>query len=232
MILSKQRTNDFLHDYAMYFDLVAQDGEQGIELREGVSTEMLWEKFRGYLSLDVMKAFMSQQAVKALGVYHLGTLVTGTLREADTKCEELKNIDRWYELFELACLLHDVGHAPFSHTGEVFYLNNGERTKLHSMIVGLTGDESLKHEIEENSKEHKAAAHELISVIVSLKAFPKLFSDSEERSFFARCICGDCYSVPDNNKKFSFLNCLLNLNIRQISMIRCRKRVLLLLKVP
>ncbi len=32
---------------------------------------------------------------------------------------DLENIG---EIFKLACLLHDVGHAPFSHTGEDFYL--------------------------------------------------------------------------------------------------------------
>lgn len=68
LILSKQRTNEFLHDYSRYFDLINEDGKEGIVLREGVSSEILWEKFRGYLTIDVMKVFMSRQAVEALGV--------------------------------------------------------------------------------------------------------------------------------------------------------------------
>ena len=57
LVLSKERTNDFLHDYSDYF-----------ELKEGVSVSQLWEKFRGYLSVDVMLAFMDRVSVSALGV--------------------------------------------------------------------------------------------------------------------------------------------------------------------
>lgn len=32
-------------------------------------------------------------------------------------------------------MLHDVGHAPFSHTGERFYLFGGERKQLHEEIL-------------------------------------------------------------------------------------------------
>lgn len=46
----------------------------------------------------------------------------------------------YLRVFELACLLHDVGHAPFSHTGEQFCLQNGDRGKLHESIIELTGD--------------------------------------------------------------------------------------------
>ena len=68
LILSKERTNDFLHDYSEYFELFSQGKEEGIRLKEGVPVDALWEKFRGYLSVDVMMAFMNAEAVKALGV--------------------------------------------------------------------------------------------------------------------------------------------------------------------
>lgn len=69
LLLSKKGTNDFLHDYSDYFELMhTENGNEGIQLREGITVEKLWEKFRGYLTVDVMKAFMSRQAVQALGV--------------------------------------------------------------------------------------------------------------------------------------------------------------------
>ena len=40
-------------------------------------------------------------------------------------------IERILEIFEIACLLHDLGHAPFSHTGEEYYLEKGKRDLLH-----------------------------------------------------------------------------------------------------
>lgn len=68
LVMSKERTNAFLHDYSKFFELFSRDIEEGIRLKEGVSVEQLWETFRGYLSIDVMMAFMNAQAVQALGV--------------------------------------------------------------------------------------------------------------------------------------------------------------------
>lgn len=151
--------------------------------------------------------------VHSLGVYHLGKFLSlsvqkklfDSLLEATTK----KDIARYFELFELACLLHDVGHAPFSHTGEEFYLKDGDRKELHKEIIKLTNDQNLKKEISEKAADYKAAAHELMSVIVSLKIYPGLFKSDEEKSFFARCITGYLYA-KETDGKHSFLNCLIS----------------------
>ena len=60
LLLSKERTNSFLHDYSEYFELFSDGIDEGIRLKEGISVSQLWEKFRGYLSVDVMLAFMDQ----------------------------------------------------------------------------------------------------------------------------------------------------------------------------
>lgn len=68
LVLSKERTNVFLHDYSNYFELFSSGTDEGIRLKEGISVSQLWEKFRGCLSVDVMLAFMDSSAVSALGV--------------------------------------------------------------------------------------------------------------------------------------------------------------------
>lgn len=68
LILSKERTNAFLHDYSSYFELFSTGKEEGIRIKENVSIDELWEKFRGYLSVDVMKVFMNERSIQALGV--------------------------------------------------------------------------------------------------------------------------------------------------------------------
>lgn len=68
LVLSKERTNEFLHDYSDYFELFSNGIDEGIRLREGISVCQLWEKFRGYLSVDVMLAFMDKISISALGV--------------------------------------------------------------------------------------------------------------------------------------------------------------------
>ena len=68
LVLSKERTNEFLHDYSDYFELFSSGMDEGIRLKEEISVSQLWKKFRGYLSVDVMLAFMDRVTISALGV--------------------------------------------------------------------------------------------------------------------------------------------------------------------
>jgi hypothetical protein len=151
--------------------------------------------------------------VHSLGVYHLGCIAADTVQN-DSENYNF-DISRYLEIFKVACLLHDVGHAPFSHTGEDFYLKDGERTEIHKELISLTEDTNLEWEIVK--KQYKAAPHELMSVIVSLKEFSFLFENPQEKSFFARCIVGYPYVTDDKEHKdsssslHSFLNCMISL---------------------
>ena len=149
--------------------------------------------------------------VHSLGVYYLGSIVSNSIREHKDEYSDIKDLDRILEIFELACLLHDLGHAPFSHTGEIYYLDNGKRDILHSKIVELTGDKGLEQEIQ--GKNYNAAPHELMSVIVALKYYDFLFNNEQEKSFFARCIVGYSYSKDTSEGKAidSFKNCMISL---------------------
>lgn len=68
LVLSNERTNSFLHDYSEYFELFTSENGEGLKLKNNVTVDDLWDKFRGYLSFDVMMAFMNKQSLKALGV--------------------------------------------------------------------------------------------------------------------------------------------------------------------
>ena len=79
--------------------------------------------------------------VHSMGVYYLGELTVRQLKkEIAEKTSTSLDIELFGELFKLACLLHDVGHAPFSHTGEAFYLGeNHNYTELHSKLAVSIG---------------------------------------------------------------------------------------------
>ncbi len=68
LILSKERTSAFLNDYSDFFELYTNGTEEGIRLKENISVGQLWEKFRGYLSIDVMMAFTDVRSIAELGV--------------------------------------------------------------------------------------------------------------------------------------------------------------------
>lgn len=69
LILSTERTNVFLHDYSNYFETYCDNGvDEGIKLKESVEIADLWDKFRCYLSADVIRAFMDMNALQKLGV--------------------------------------------------------------------------------------------------------------------------------------------------------------------
>lgn len=148
--------------------------------------------------------------VHSLGVYHLGILASNALFTSieEIDCLPKEHIEKYVQVFLYACLLHDFGHAPFSHTGEEFYLDkNSSRGILHDKLTELVNDEELSNEI--ITKNYAAAPHEIMSAILSLQKFPELFSDDKQRSFFARCICGYLYTNIDTMN--SFLNCLIAL---------------------
>lgn len=149
--------------------------------------------------------------VHSMGVFYLGELTVNQLiKEVQKKINPSMDLERIGELFKLACLLHDVGHAPFSHTGEAFYLGkNHDYTQLHNKLIEIIGSETFSKDIPENSSS-AAAPHEIMSAIIGISEFGTFFGGVEQREFFARCITGYKYSegTTENNIKNCFISML------------------------
>lgn len=150
--------------------------------------------------------------VHSMGVYYLGDLAATQLkREILEKTKGVKGVERISEIFKLACLLHDVGHAPFSHTGEEFYLGNErEFSGLHARLIKAVGSEKFQSDIPQG-KIKAAAPHEIVSAIVGITEYGEFFACPEEKEFFARCITGYKYSdrtSAENNIKNCFISLL------------------------
>lgn len=67
LILSRENTNALFRNYSEFFEEKELNGLMGIELKQDKGLEDLIEQFRGYLSLDVLKAFIDKRSVQALG---------------------------------------------------------------------------------------------------------------------------------------------------------------------
>ena len=149
--------------------------------------------------------------VHSMGVYYLGELTVNQLiKEIQQKVNLTMDLERIGELFKLACLLHDVGHAPFSHTGEGFYLGEDhDYTQLHNKLIDTIGNESFSKDIPEDSS-FAAAPHEIMSAIIGILEFGMFFDNVEQKEFFSRCITGYKYSegTIENNIKNCFISML------------------------
>lgn len=158
---------------------------------------------------------MHNRFVHSLGVYHLGNLVANQLTVELSKLNDNVGIDfmTYLKLFKLACLLHDVGHAPFSHTGEDFFLNNErEYEYLHEQLIREAGSsERFMNDIPKNPS-LSAAPHEIMSAFIGIKEYGSMLDElnkSEGREFFARCITG--YMYRDGNTDSDIKNCFISL---------------------
>ena len=152
--------------------------------------------------------------IHSIGVFYLGTIAGQYLFNYLVNLESAKELANWEkikDLFCLACLLHDVGHAPFSHTGEKFFLSKGNKnelvaTELHKQLIDEVEDPAFAGDI---PSANPAAPHEIMSAIIGLNRFKSYFQNKEEKSFFARCITG--YKYTDDYDKHGIYNCFISL---------------------
>jgi len=161
--------------------------------------------------------------VHSLGVFYLGGIAADCLKEAILKedCiitesgeEKREIVERLVHVYRLACLLHDVGHAPFSHTGEIYYIyyKNGEEDevsvkRLHEKLCHMIESEAFENDLPAESD--SAAPHELMSAIVGVKEFSDLIGDLESQEFFVRCITGYTYKRTGNLEDIK--NCFIHM---------------------
>ncbi len=137
--------------------------------------------------------------VHSIGVYHLGRIASDSLLEFITTDEELKSLNDKKQIqilcedFDLACLLHDVGHSPFSHSGEKFYysLNGSQKEPIFDSLKTVINSSQFTQDFDLCiANKTLPKQHEIMSAIIGADKFRGLIKDSE---FFARCITGILY---------------------------------------
>ncbi len=146
--------------------------------------------------------------VHSIGVYYLGTLAFDAL-QSNLEDDEMQlpdgfSFEDYRPTFLKACLLHDVGHAPFSHTGEGFYRMAYE--DLDGELVNLVSTESFRGP---SSRADSAVPHETMSAIVGISVYGNQFESDFDRELFARCITG--YPFDGDDPKSEILNAIISL---------------------
>lgn len=148
--------------------------------------------------------------VHSMGVFHLGEIAAEQIiKEINKKYYFEFDVKRISELFLIACLLHDVGHAPFSHTGEEFYLDDDKKiTGIHNKLIEIVKSKNFEMDVPQE-KTAAAAPHEIMSSIVGLISFQSFFLNESECEFFARCITG--YKYTEKSDENDIRNCFIQL---------------------
>ena len=146
--------------------------------------------------------------IHSLGTFHLGNKIFESIKH--NSIDELGldfNWDKTQKTFEIACLLHDCGHAPFSHTFEIYY--DRPANFLYDKLILVADNESFASDV---SAQGDAAPHEKISAILVLT----VFKDSIEKLdldpiLVARMIIGCVYLSQESSNQQLFENCFIRL---------------------
>lgn len=68
LLLTRESTYEFVHDYADYFSIVEHEGVEYIELVETVTADDLRRQFRKNLTVDLAKALTGTESLAALNI--------------------------------------------------------------------------------------------------------------------------------------------------------------------
>ena len=112
----------------------------------------------------------------SLGVYWLGKIAFNQLiRNSKTLLEKItdKDLSDIRDTFLLACLCHDLGHSPFSHTGEKFY----KITEINEALLSEVSNKEYKRDLQ-NQQRIVGKEHEIMSALLSIKEFGDLIGKS------------------------------------------------------
>lgn len=146
--------------------------------------------------------------IHSLGTYHLACKASKAIKTNSKDILEVippQKLEEICKTFELASLLHDCGHAPFSHSCEDYY-DDEHKTCLKRILIDeiKTQDSDFEQELVD------CAAHEKVSSIVLLRHFRKqLNCHGADPILAVRMITGSTYNSSDNDKLIK--NCFIQL---------------------
>lgn len=153
----------------------------------------------------------------SLGVFHIGLLIERHISSERKKIDKDKpNADKFFHLspssikeaerlykeitysYRIACLLHDIAHAPFSHTFEKYY---GTKKELAELLKGCKGfSDAFCKELDSHIED--VNYHEYASAYVAATTYENPIGEMKASvELVVRMIIGVQYS--DHTKRYN-----------------------------
>ena len=199
-----KRILDTVHGYIMVSD----------ELVKNIIDTSAFQRLRRIEQTSIRSVYPSarhDRFIHSLGVYHIGSLIVDHLRKEeeanDYWGETANNMSVIYNSYLVACLLHDVGHAPFSHTFEDYY---GQKKDLARNLADEVNSDNFTSDLEQVRALDDPNFHEYVSAYIAHyefgEAISRLYLDPE---FIVRMITGIFYVADKDNHQIH--NCFISL---------------------
>ena len=167
----------------------------------------------------------------SLGTYHLATQFVehffANLKKDAGIAVKKEERERLSLTFRYAALLHDIGHAPFSHTTESFFEEEKDAEKIpmiwHGLCKVIGNEDPAEGELFSARSEKCGAAHEIMSATVMVEKWKHFHIEQKNKkpepevdlALAARMVIGFPYSSGDlpavGDALLGVRNCLIQL---------------------
>lgn len=200
-----KRILDTVHGYIMV----------GVEFITHIIDTPLFQRLRRIEQTSIRSVYPSarhDRFIHSLGVYHIGSLIVDHLKN------EAKANDYWgetettmmvlYNSYLAACLLHDIGHAPFSHSFEHYY---GKKSDLALLLKNKISNKNFTADLNDAIRQDEPNFHEYMSAYIAFSKFHHGLSQRMNLNpeFVARMITGVYYNKQKHLHKVH--NCFISL---------------------
>ena len=139
--------------------------------------------------------------VHSLGVYHLGRKFVASISRQMAIEEAMK------QTFQIACLLHDCGHSPFSHTLEYLFGTPENLFKIYVEEIKKRGLDKTIDGVDITKRDTKQ--HEIISALLCITVYYEAIIElGGNPSLVGRMIMGIPYGTIEKSLEDCFISLL------------------------
>lgn len=194
--------------YKIFYDTVHGNIKIPIDYCDKIIDTLHFQRLRRIEQTSMRSLFPCahhDRFVHSIGTFYLGQKIFEHVFQNSGEAFKAisdEDIEKLKRTYEIACLLHDCGHAPFSHTFEKYY---GLSTGLNDLLKKEAGDKRFSKDFEGASQSKE---HERLSSYILLKEYRDI--ENFDAVLAARMIIGCAYNKAMNAYE-ELENCFISL---------------------